>query len=375
MRATEEPYTHLSEYEATCGTIGGQGFTADEVKLVLFQFSLKDWEKQWFLSLLSASIATWAELQQQFLDEYFPPHKTNEAQAAIRDFKQQSREPFYEAIKRFKELLRNCPHHGIEKWELLQAFYDGLLSEDVKDVNATSAMTTKRQANASRRTKTGVTAKAVDYETQKRMDAMELQMVRLGRPSGRESKAEEVNQVGGDKKQDMNATHYHLGLRNHPNLRVGVSSSTRIVNKAIIKADTKEIKYQQQGNQQNKRENGGDPQLTAILESLKRIEQDREIQVKTNESFERQLGQLAEKIAEVAGRPPGQLPSDTKLNPQGSRNANVSEVSTLRSGKVYNKVTPASPDVEGVVVDLGEDGESDSDSEAVLLNKLKSNFF
>ncbi|KAI3755031.1 hypothetical protein L1987_54824 [Smallanthus sonchifolius] len=75
-RATEEPYTHLFEYEATCWTIGGHGFTTDEVKLVLFQFSLKDRAKQWFLFLPSESIATWAELQQQFLDEYFPPHKT-----------------------------------------------------------------------------------------------------------------------------------------------------------------------------------------------------------------------------------------------------------------------------------------------------------
>ncbi|KAI3809400.1 hypothetical protein L1987_25372 [Smallanthus sonchifolius] len=177
-------YHSRPEYEATYGTTGGQGFTTDEVKLVLFQFSLKGRAKQWFLSLPFASIATWAELQQHFLDEYFPPYKTNEARAIIKDFRQQSGEPFYEAFKRFKELLRNCPHHGIEKWELIQAFYDGLLPEDVRDVNSTSngsffsnhvdddwdilermAVTSKRQAQARRRAKTGASAKEVDYET------------------------------------------------------------------------------------------------------------------------------------------------------------------------------------------------------------------
>ncbi|KAI3670926.1 hypothetical protein L1987_87570 [Smallanthus sonchifolius] len=106
--------------------------------------------------------------------------------------------------------------------------------------------------------------------------------------------------------------------------------------------------YQQrnyQHNQQSKPAAGGDPQLAAILEYLKRLEQDKEIQIKTNESFERQLGQLAEKIAEVVGRAPGQLPSDTKLNPQ-HQGASSS-------------------------VDLGKDGKSDSDSEAVFIKQPK----
>ncbi|KAI3795450.1 hypothetical protein L1987_38105 [Smallanthus sonchifolius] len=276
--------------------------------------------KQWFLSLLAASIATWAELLQQFLDEYFLPHKTNEDRAAIHDFKQQSGEPFYESFKRFKELLRNCPHHGIQKWELIRAFYDGLLPEDVRDVNATSvgsffenhvdidwdilekmAVTSKSQANASRRAKTGVTSKVVDYETQKCLDAMEIQMARLGRPSGKEV-SNVVNQQQYQKRQQS----YNQG------------------------------EYQRNtGNQV-----GSDPQLAAILESLKTFEQDKEIQIKINDSFEQKLGQLGEKLSEVVGRAPGQLPSDTKLNPQhqgasssGSKNAYVSVVSTQKPSK------------------------------------------
>ncbi|XP_076932513.1 uncharacterized protein LOC143598084 [Bidens hawaiensis] len=70
-KATEEPYLHLSDFNSTYATISSQGFIADEVKMVVFQFSLKDAAKQWFLSLPSASIYTWQDLAQQFLDEYY----------------------------------------------------------------------------------------------------------------------------------------------------------------------------------------------------------------------------------------------------------------------------------------------------------------
>ncbi|KAI3809399.1 hypothetical protein L1987_25371 [Smallanthus sonchifolius] len=122
-----------------------------------------------------------------------------------------------------------------------------------------------------------------------------------------QGKAEEVNQVGGERKQDLNATHYHPGLRNHPNLRVEVNNMTRAVNKAIIKAVTKEIK---------------------VLRDTSK-------------------GAISKGTTNIIN------PSSTN-NRETSR-TNLQLVSTLRSGKVYNNVTSASPDVEGVVVDLGED--------------------
>ncbi|KAJ0575074.1 hypothetical protein HanIR_Chr05g0208721 [Helianthus annuus] len=75
-KESEEPYAHIAEFEAVCGMIGGHGFTPDQVKLVLFQFSLKDSAREWFISLPYASIHTWQELQ-QFLEEYYTPQRTN----------------------------------------------------------------------------------------------------------------------------------------------------------------------------------------------------------------------------------------------------------------------------------------------------------
>jgi hypothetical protein len=82
-------------------------------------------------------------------------------------------------------------------------------------------------------------------------------------------------------------------------------------------------------------------------------------------------------------RDPGKLPSDTKRNPihqasssQGSKNASVNPVSTLRSGKVYdNKVIPPPPMVDGVVEDVGESKESDDEPEPVIPKKLKTSNF
>ena len=44
----------------------------------------------------------------------------------IIQFKQEASEPFWKCFERFKDLLAQCPHHGIEKWWQCQILYDGL---------------------------------------------------------------------------------------------------------------------------------------------------------------------------------------------------------------------------------------------------------
>ncbi|KAJ0886049.1 putative retrotransposon gag domain-containing protein [Helianthus annuus] len=168
--ATEEPYFHLEAYDSICNTFGSQGFSADEVKLVLFQFSLEDKAKKWFYTLPSASIYTWGEMQQTFLDEFYTAQKTNDARKGLRSFQQQHGEMFHEAFERFNMMIKNCPHHGIELWELMNAFHEGLSAEDARDLMSITggtfgtnyenedweflesmATTSKRKAQASRR--------------------------------------------------------------------------------------------------------------------------------------------------------------------------------------------------------------------------------
>jgi len=41
-------------------------------------------------------------------------------------YRQETNEPFWKYFKRFKNLLAQCSHHGIEKWWQCQILYDEL---------------------------------------------------------------------------------------------------------------------------------------------------------------------------------------------------------------------------------------------------------
>ena len=82
------------------------------------------------------SITTWDQLKQAFLHKYFPPHKTAKFRNEITTFKQNGSETIYSAWERFKELQRQCPHHGLPEWMIPQIFYNGLTDENRNIVNA-----------------------------------------------------------------------------------------------------------------------------------------------------------------------------------------------------------------------------------------------
>ncbi len=97
----------------------------------------------------------------------------------------------------------------------------------------------------------------------------------------------------------------------------------------------------------------------------KALNQRLELQEKANASRDKQVSQLAEEMASLK-RNPTKLPSDTLKNPShqnnsssSGKNTHINQVSTLRNGKVYdNGVNPSSSFVEGMVEDLGENGNS-----------------
>ncbi|XP_076953829.1 uncharacterized protein LOC143628028 [Bidens hawaiensis] len=109
----------------------------------------------------------------------------------------------------------------------------------------------------------------------------------------------------------------------------------------------------------------------------KSVNQRLELQEKANAARDKQVSQLAEEVASLK-RNPSKFPSDTLKNSShqsgsssNGKNAHVSQVSTLRSGKTYNNGVTPPPFVEGVVEVLGEDGKSDDEVE--IEPKTKSN--
>ncbi|RVW78387.1 hypothetical protein CK203_047732 [Vitis vinifera] len=92
---SENPYSHIKEFEEVCNTFQEGEASIDLMRLKLFPFSLKDKAKIWLNSLR-------------------PRTKENEN--------------FYKCWERYMEAINACPHHGFDTWLLVSYFYDGMSS-------------------------------------------------------------------------------------------------------------------------------------------------------------------------------------------------------------------------------------------------------
>uniref|UniRef100_A0A803MK16 Retrotransposon gag domain-containing protein n=1 Tax=Chenopodium quinoa TaxID=63459 RepID=A0A803MK16_CHEQI len=105
------------------------GVTDDAIRLRLFPFSLRDRAKEWLRDEGTGSFDTWGRLVKAFLVKFLGNEKTARLRNDLQTFKQSDDESLYEAWRRFKRLQRQCPHHGIPDWILMQTFYNGMTHE------------------------------------------------------------------------------------------------------------------------------------------------------------------------------------------------------------------------------------------------------
>nr|GEW83696.1 hypothetical protein [Tanacetum cinerariifolium] len=84
------------------------------------------------------SILTWEDLVSKFINQFFPPSKTTYLRNEITKFLQKPNETFNEAWDHFKDLLRQCPHHGFSELHQLDTFYNALnpIDQDALDFAA-----------------------------------------------------------------------------------------------------------------------------------------------------------------------------------------------------------------------------------------------
>ena len=102
------------------------GVNLDVIKLQLFPFSLRDVVATWFESLPYGSVTTWEELVEAYLSRFFLPALTSEERGEIISFKQKEDEALFNAWERYKQLMRKCPIHGIEKMTQMNIFYHAM---------------------------------------------------------------------------------------------------------------------------------------------------------------------------------------------------------------------------------------------------------
>nr|GEW84413.1 reverse transcriptase domain-containing protein [Tanacetum cinerariifolium] len=100
------------------------------VKLLLFSFSLEGEARIWLDKEPTGSILTWEDLVSKFINQFFPPSKTTYLRNEITNFLQKSNETFNKAWERFKDLLRQCPHHRFSELHQLDTFYNALNPND-----------------------------------------------------------------------------------------------------------------------------------------------------------------------------------------------------------------------------------------------------
>nr|GEY75773.1 DNA-directed DNA polymerase [Tanacetum cinerariifolium] len=69
------------------------------------------------------------------MNHLFPPSKTTHLKNEITRFTQKFEETFGEAWKRFKEMLRQCPHHGFSELHQINTFYNYLNEHEQDSLN------------------------------------------------------------------------------------------------------------------------------------------------------------------------------------------------------------------------------------------------
>ncbi|KAL2900640.1 UDP-N-acetylglucosamine--N-acetylmuramyl-(pentapeptide) pyrophosphoryl-undecaprenol N-acetylglucosamine transferase [Bienertia sinuspersici] len=124
LRASHEnPRNHLKQLLRYCNTMKANGVSQEYIRMSLFKFSLTRKALDWLDRLPPNSLTTWDEVTAAFLSKFIPLEKTAKLRLKIPMFQQEENESLFEAWERFKNLLNDCPHHGMEKWLLLHSFY------------------------------------------------------------------------------------------------------------------------------------------------------------------------------------------------------------------------------------------------------------
>nr|GEX27934.1 retrovirus-related Pol polyprotein from transposon TNT 1-94 [Tanacetum cinerariifolium] len=126
----QDPHNHLRFFNKVTSTFRHPEVPNTTVKLLLFPFSLKGEARIWLDKEPPRSILTWEDLVSKFINQFLPPSRTTYLRNEITNFLQKSNETFNEAWERFKDLLRQCPHHGLSKLHQLDTFYNALNPND-----------------------------------------------------------------------------------------------------------------------------------------------------------------------------------------------------------------------------------------------------
>lgn len=124
---TEDPNLHFYFLVQYADTLKSNGVDPRAIQLRLFPVSLRHKAIAWLQSLPYNSIIIWNKIKKAFLARYFQPSKTTMLRNQITCFRQVDDESLIEVCESYKDMMRPCLHHGLEKWLISHTLYNGLL--------------------------------------------------------------------------------------------------------------------------------------------------------------------------------------------------------------------------------------------------------
>nr|GEX90457.1 reverse transcriptase domain-containing protein [Tanacetum cinerariifolium] len=122
----QDPHNHLRFFNKVTSTFRQPEVPNTTIKLLLFPFFLEGEARTWLDKEPPRSILTWEDLVSKFIYQFITPSKTTYLRNEFINFLQKPNETFNEAWERFKDLLRQCPHHGFSELHQLDMFYNAL---------------------------------------------------------------------------------------------------------------------------------------------------------------------------------------------------------------------------------------------------------
>ncbi|XP_070679214.1 uncharacterized protein [Malus domestica] len=376
-----DPNMHLADFVEACDNTIIRGFSSEAIKLCLFPFSLKDKAKAWLHSLPANSFTKWTELQEKFLNKFFPSSKTLALKKEMLTFAQKPNDSFHEAWERYNETYTKCPHAGFDSNLQMNIFYDGLNATTKSQANASaggslmsksareafelfdmmaseSQQWTEEQTQKGRvfeisQSPTNVYAQIAKME--KNFNAKFVALMQVSsmlnaqeaciicnetthditqcpnKDSYPELLQENLNMVNNfiRPRTDPHSNIYNPGWKNHPNLSWGGNHQQRQYQQSF--QSTSEIKKPSFEDQMSQLAQ----HMSAISNSTNNFVQSTQSSIQnlmaSVGNSETQVGQLATMFNE---RKKGKFPSQLEKNPRGMEHCKV--IRTLRSGKSYH---------------------------------------
>ncbi|CAN6544766.1 unnamed protein product [Malus baccata var. baccata] len=355
-----DPNMHLADFIEACDNSIIKGFSSKAIKLRLFPFSLKDKAKALLHSLSANNITTWTELQEKFLNKFFPSSKTLALKKEILAFTQKPNEYFHEAWERYNEMYTKCPHAGFDFNLQMNIFYDGLNATTKSQVNASvggSLMSkSAREAFELLDMMASESQQWTEEQTQKRRvfeisqsspnvssmpNAQEACIICSetthditqcpNKDSYPELVQEHVNMVNNfiRPRSDPYSNTYNPGWKNHPNLSWGGNQQPHQYQQSYQStSETKKPSLEDQMSQLAQH-------MSALSNSTNNFVQSTQTSIQnltaSMGNLETQVGQLATMFNE---KEKGKFPSQFEQNPRGMEHCKV--IRTLRSGKSYD---------------------------------------